>query len=593
MRSLKFFLFGICCVLPIKWGRAAESLNPEVNDIRVLIDVSGSMKQNDPDNLRIPAISLLINLLPADAKAGFWLFAGDTQELVSSALATEAWKQRAIRKIKKTHSRGLFTDIEKSFQSITKGWQKKSDQHKRHLILLTDGMVDVSKDFMKSADSRERIIDTIIPKLQQQGIMVHTIALSDNADKVLLKKLAIATNGWHETILSAEQLQRVFLKIFKKAAPQDTVPIAGNKFIIDSSIKEFSLLVFKKTDAQMTKIISPDGLELSYIIVPENAKWLHENNYDLVTVKNPEAGQWQIVADTDPDNQVMIITDLKLNVDDFSNFVGKGESLDINAFLTDQHQLISRTDFLKMVEMKIQQTNVKGKTREWLLQEQDDKPGLFSLRLDELQELGEHTIKVMVDGKTFRREISRTIAVVDTPITVETSVDKHSQTVTLQLIPDKRRLDTSFMSIKAVINEPLTEEKNVDIDEEKGIWKIQLKVPENGKRLVVNFTVMAKTLKGNSITPNMKPVFIDASILEKEDDIQRQSEANFTEDTVTDEQELEEDSEMDEPESPNWLMTGLIALGGNVLLITMGYFMYRWQKKNTLQKQEQLLERLE
>ncbi|RLA17269.1 MAG: hypothetical protein DRQ56_09430, partial [Gammaproteobacteria bacterium] len=33
-------------------------------DVRVLIDVSGSMKQNDPRNLRIPALKLLVNLLP-------------------------------------------------------------------------------------------------------------------------------------------------------------------------------------------------------------------------------------------------------------------------------------------------------------------------------------------------------------------------------------------------------------------------------------------------------------------------------------------------------------------------------------------------
>ena len=50
---------------------------------------------------------------------------------------------------------------------------------------------------------------------------------------------------------------------------------------------------------------------------------------------------------------------------------------------------------------------------------------------------------------------------------------------------------------------------------------------------------------------------------------------------------------MDEAESTNWLMTGSIILGINVLLIAVGYFIYNWQKKNTLQKQEQLLERLE
>ena len=595
---LKLFFIGVCCFLPINWANAVESQNSVSNDIRVLIDVSGSMKQNDPDNLRIPAIKLLVNLLPANTKAGFWLFAEDTLELIPSSVATEVWKKRALKKIKRTHSRGLLTDIEKSFQVVTKDWLKESDQHQRHLILLTDGMVDVSKDFMESADSRERIIDTIIPQLQQQGIKVHTIALSENADKVLMEKLAISTDGGHETVRSAKQLQRVFLKMFKKAVPQDTVPISGNKFIIDGSIKEFSLLVFRKPNAPMTKIISPGDLELSHISAPENAKWLNDGNYDLVTVKNPEPGQWQIVAEMDPDNQVMIVTNLKLNVDDLPNFVGKGETLDINAYLTDQNQLISRADFLKMVEMKIQQTNTKGKTKEWVLQEQENKPGLFSLQLDEALEPGEHTVTITVDGKTFKREISRTIAVVDTPIKVKTSVDKQSRTVTLQLIPDKKLLDTRFMSIQASIHEPPADEKNIEIEEDNGSWKLELKVPDEGKRVMVNFSVMAKSIEGNSITPNIKPVFIDASLLEKENNLQQAEPDNEV--TSAAEKELEEDSEIDEEdsemeeaESTNWLMTGSIILGINVLLIAVGYFIYNWQKKSTLQKQEQLLERLE
>jgi hypothetical protein len=43
-------------------------------DIRVLIDVYGSMKQNDPNNLRQPALRLLTGLLPTGSKAGIWTF---------------------------------------------------------------------------------------------------------------------------------------------------------------------------------------------------------------------------------------------------------------------------------------------------------------------------------------------------------------------------------------------------------------------------------------------------------------------------------------------------------------------------------------
>ncbi len=43
-------------------------------DLRLLIDVSGSMKESDPDNLRAPALELIVRLLPEGARAGVWTF---------------------------------------------------------------------------------------------------------------------------------------------------------------------------------------------------------------------------------------------------------------------------------------------------------------------------------------------------------------------------------------------------------------------------------------------------------------------------------------------------------------------------------------
>ena len=47
---------------------STASATEPVNDVRVMIDISGSMKHNDPHNLRAPALRLLTGLLPKGAR---------------------------------------------------------------------------------------------------------------------------------------------------------------------------------------------------------------------------------------------------------------------------------------------------------------------------------------------------------------------------------------------------------------------------------------------------------------------------------------------------------------------------------------------
>jgi len=580
--------------------RASDSQKNGTQEIRVLIDVSGSMKQNDPENLRISAIKLLINLLPEQVGAGFWVFAEETKLLITPGNATKTWKQQALKKIIKIHSRGRLTDIENALQEATQGWQKADKTRQRHLILLTDGMVDISRDFMKSADSRERIIDSVIPKLQQSGIRLHTIALSGNADKGLMKKLALATGGWNETIQSAHQLQRTFLKLFNKAVPHDALPISGNKFMIDSRVKEFSVLIFRKPGASDTRMVTPGELELSHVNVPGNVNWLHENNYDLVTVQNPEPGQWRIVAKTDPDNQIMIVTDLKLEINEIANLVSQDEALDIDVHLTDRGQLIIRPNFLKMLEITLRQKMPDGLSKEWEFIPAQGKPGFFHNQLNETLVSGKHELVISVDGKTFKREIKRTIEVIDTLIKVAKNIDKKNHRVILELIPDRNILDTTFMSVQASVTEPLKEKRILNIKQKQGKWLLELKWPKQGKRLLVNFSVTVKTREGIPVMPEIKPVFIESDWFEEnreqgeESSTKAVNEAEQDEDTET---EIEA-GELDEPkeeaeQTTDWLTTGAMVAGGNIILIAVGFFVYRWQKKNNLKQQEKLLERLE
>ena len=74
--TLQNFMLAILIVLLVGSNPYAEAQQPIVGrpDVRILIDISGSMKQSDPTNLRAPALELIVQLLPPGSKAGVWLF---------------------------------------------------------------------------------------------------------------------------------------------------------------------------------------------------------------------------------------------------------------------------------------------------------------------------------------------------------------------------------------------------------------------------------------------------------------------------------------------------------------------------------------
>lgn len=599
----KSFIFTVFCVLALSVDSARCQPAPAAagaDEIQVLIDVSGSMKQNDPDNLRIEASRLLVNLLPDGTKAAFWLFAEKTAPLSATDAVNSAWKQQASKATANIHSRGLYTHIEDAIQTVLS--QGFTGSGKKHLILLTDGFVDISKDIMQSADSRERILSEWIPKLQQQNINVQTIALSEQADRELLEKLAFETGGWAETAQSAEQLQRVFLKMAQKAAPKETLPLTDNKFKVDSGIHEFSVLVFKKPHAAPTQLVAPDGKSISKQSMVANVSWLESQTYDLITVKQPLIGEWRLVAEVDPDNQVMIVTDLKLQLSEIPNFLGENETLPIKAHFTDKDKLIARADFLGMLTLEIIQDQQAPAKMQALVAE----PGFYQHQVEHLS-LGKHLLKIVADGKTFKREIIHEIEVVATPITLEKHVDVAQRQVSLKLLPDTKLIDPAGLVINAVINQAGREPETRALTSKDGVWLLDLVELPPETTTHVNFNVMAKDHEGKPLTPAVKPLSIDDSWFapaEKAEvaapvaatDAHHESadheEANH--EAGAEHHEQADHEQHPPPEAPptNWLLVGGILLAINLVLGVGGFFTYRYLKKNQAEKHQQLLERL-
>ena len=183
MTSRWFGLVAICFVLSLPAGLNAQESDdvqlPEQSDVRIIVDISGSMKDTDPDNLRQPAVRLLARLLPEGASAGVWTFGQYVNMLVPHREVTNAWREMAIQRSAQINSVALRTNLGAAIETASDDYFTDGDLSRTHFILLTDGKVDISDDPAKNTAEETRILDTIVADLIERGATFHPVALSE------------------------------------------------------------------------------------------------------------------------------------------------------------------------------------------------------------------------------------------------------------------------------------------------------------------------------------------------------------------------------------------------------------------------------
>ncbi len=408
IKSIGLWLLLLCATISVT--AIAQEAPDEAVDVRVLIDISGSMKNNDPRNLRRPALRLLVGLLPQKTRAGVWTFGQYVNMQVPLGQVDNGWKKRAREGASQIHSRGLYTNIGEALKRASADWEGLNNRYQRHMILLTDGMVDISKNQAKNQSERRRIIEQQLPDLEKLGVKIHTIALSENADHELMKLLAESSSGWYEQVADAEQLQRIFLRIFEKVGKPNLLPLRDNRFVVDKSVQEVTLLVFRSADASPSQVVTPEGKTFGSENAPPNVNWHRDDGYDLLTIQEPAAGEWLIKAAVDPDNRVMVVSDLKMEMGTLPNLLVRGVPLVTEVEFTNEGERITKQDFLSVVSVTGEYQGSDGSGEPWPIDDDGqggDKSaadGAYGFLLAEGIAAGKAELVVKAQGKTFQRE---------------------------------------------------------------------------------------------------------------------------------------------------------------------------------------------
>lgn len=521
---------------------AAENADKNLPfDVRIIVDISGSMKQTDPNNLRIPALNLLLELMPAGAQAGIWTFGRYVNNLVPVAKVDDDWRAQAKKATLKITSLGLQTNLSGALNDAAWGLSADSG-YQQSIILLTDGKLDMAEAGEPNAEQintleRKKLMSQVLDKYRDAGVSVHTLALSDLADKNLLQEIALETDGLYSEAQDAEALMKAFLRAFDRAVPAEQVPMEDNTFVIDSSVDEFTALVFKlSTGAQETALLTPSGGRWSESEHPKSVRWHKDVSFDLITIKQPEAGTWIAEADLDPSNRVTILSELALKVEGIPATIFPGDKLDVQISLTNEGDVVESVDILRLTDMTMTVITASGREGSKVLSDPESPPvdGIYREGLYRLKEMGQYQVDIVAEGRTFQRKRSFSMTMMQ-PVEIIHAPDEVKGVYRIEVRGLSDNLDIARSRVIAKIKSPDDNAiiQSVVFDEQAQAWISEIEAAKGPGQYRVDLNVRGVTQSGKNF--KVKPEGIIFTLPIAKEEIATIADGVVTEESTTEE----------------------------------------------------------
>lgn len=268
-----------------------------VADVVLIIDSSGSMDDNDPDDSRKTAAKFFIDLADPLIQIAIVDFNGSAKTYAELTFADSAGKSQLKRAVDRIDSDGN-TDIG---AGLALGYRllsaSSSPDARKAAVLLTDGQ-----------DSGFNPTSSYVQNYVAQGWTVYTVGLLNDVDRRLLEDIAESTPEGEYFHVSLDNIQTIYNKIFasvtRKTIILNSIGFINHdqqitkKFVLDDSVEQIVSTANWQGSTIALVLIDPNGVE----ITPQDAAANPNITYQaaptnvIYTVENPMPGEWGLQA---------------------------------------------------------------------------------------------------------------------------------------------------------------------------------------------------------------------------------------------------------------------------------------------------------
>lgn len=403
-------------VLPLiapAWAAPKEDLdsgNSEKLDAILLLDASGSMRITDPLRLRNQGAKLFTRSLKDGDRLGIIEFAESAKVIRPLSAFAPQQIDSVARDLERVGDSGIYTDILEGIKKAKDVFELSyREDAKQVVILFSDGKFEPSPSRGSVEELTQKLFEQYIPEIKGLGIKIYTLAFSEKADRELLKEIAVGTGAVDLYAAGPDDIQKAYADMFLAVQKPQVVPLTKAGFQIDEDVKEVTFYINRESTTPVT-LVPPDKSQIAPGTDTPNIKWFVGQNFDVITVRAPQAGNWQIAGISSAEGFATVLTNLKL-VTDWPSAVAAGQPTLLQVRLFDNDKAVvlpEMTDVVQYAYFITPTDRISEPVSRGALYDDGThgdkraKDGIFSNEVT-LSDVGDYKLRIIARGPTFER----------------------------------------------------------------------------------------------------------------------------------------------------------------------------------------------
>jgi len=369
------------------------------------------MLATDPQRLRDEGAKLFTQFLKPGDRLAIVEFSKGANSIRPLSDYSSDQSESVAADIAKVGTVGTYTDLYLGLQAAVAILRSSPREGAQPVIvLLSDGKMDPDPQGGTVGVRTDALLNDLLPDAKAQGFRIHTIAFSDQADKELLKQIAVASDGVNFFAPTAQEIHSSFAELFLAVKKPQVLPLTSKGFKIDAAIDEATFYINRSDMAGDIVLRSPSGALFSAKTKSDTVRWFAGQKFDVVTITQPEVGDWTIEGLPSGDSFATVLTNLKL-VSEWPAAIYEGSPVLLQARLYESDKPIELPEMTGSIKYAVRITPT-DRVSEPVVKEflSDDgthgdaiaDDGIYTLSIT-LDQPGEYKLVLVAKAPTFER----------------------------------------------------------------------------------------------------------------------------------------------------------------------------------------------
>lgn len=159
----------------------------------------------------------------------------------------------------------------------------------------------------------------------------------------------------HKVVIDTEKpLINGKIEFYQSDNLTNQIPYFDNRFHIDAKLDEITLIFFRLRGSKPIILVQPDGKKLRINDYDrEKVQWHDDRTFDMIKIKKPMPGPWQAIGDILPESKILVVSEVKIEVEPLPEIVLSGETLKVVGKLYNGNEVIDITQFKDVVKLDV------------------------------------------------------------------------------------------------------------------------------------------------------------------------------------------------------------------------------------------------